>query len=66
MFKVLDQYSKMPLGGLVIGFLGLIGNAFLIFLIRKSGYVFGQSSKYFSFYPDYLEKNISRRFNLKK
>lgn len=56
----------MPLGGLVIGFLGLIGNAFLIFLIRKSGYVFGQSSKYFSFYPDYLEKNISRRFNLKK
>lgn len=53
----------MPLGGLVIGFLGLIGNAFLIFLIRKMGYVFGQNSNYFSLYQD--EKNISRKFKIK-
>lgn len=50
---------KMPLGGLIIGCLGLIGNVFLIFLKRNNGFVFGQSSNNDSLNSDYFDKQIS-------
>lgn len=43
----------MPLGGLVIGSLGIIGNAFLIYLVKDY------------YYSDDYKKNIARRFKIK-
>lgn len=53
----------MQIGGFVIGFLGIFGNAYLIFLFKELRTVFGEKSIYPSVYPENFAKTNSRKLN---